>query len=78
MHGAHHTHTHTHTHTQTHTHAHTHTRNLQYHDQLMEDMSLSKRRKGWNCFAECFEPYSAVDYASLFESSSQRRHFKVS
>eukprot|EP00967_Tisochrysis_lutea_P131903 scaffold229656_cov18-Tisochrysis_lutea.AAC.1 len=42
----------------------------------MEDMGVSKYRKGINLFAEWFEPYSAADYASLFDPGIKRTSFK--
>lgn len=50
----------------------------QYHDQLMEDMGLPKNRKGTNALAEWYEPYSAADYADVFDPSLKRSDFKVS
>lgn len=46
---------------------------MKYHDQLCKDMGVNHKRKGWNKFAECFAPYSAADYAGLFEHREQRR-----
>jgi cation diffusion facilitator CzcD-associated flavoprotein CzcO len=46
---------------------------MKYHDQLCKDMSVNHKRKGWNIFAECFAPYSAADYAGLFQCREQRR-----
>merc|ERR1711870_28591 len=45
---------------------------MKYHDQLCKDMGVNHKRKGWNIFAECFAPYSAADYAGLFEAREQR------
>merc|ERR1712050_101886 len=45
---------------------------MKYHDQLCKDMGVNHKRKGWNKFAECFAPYSAADYAGLFEAREQR------
>merc|ERR1711972_415898 len=39
---------------------------MKYHDQLCKDMKVNHKRKGWNCLAECFAPYAAADYRSLF------------
>merc|ERR1712066_1119420 len=39
---------------------------IAYHDQLCRDMCVNPWRKGWNLLAECFAPYSAVDYVDLF------------
>jgi len=41
---------------------------MAYHDQLCKDMDQNHRRKGWNVLAECFAPYAAADYRSLFVS----------
>merc|ERR1711972_1146665 len=46
---------------------------MKYHDQLCKDMGVNHRRKGYNVFAECFAPYSAADYAGLFEGRKQVR-----
>merc|ERR1712228_980268 len=46
---------------------------MKYHDQLCKDMGVNHKRKGCNKFAECFAPYSAADYAGLFERREQRR-----
>merc|ERR1712039_101262 len=46
---------------------------MKYHDQLCKDMGVNHKRKGCNKFAECFAPYSAADYAGLFERQ-ERRH----
>merc|ERR1711879_155195 len=40
---------------------------MKYHDQLCGDMGASRMRKGWNLLAEAFAPYSAADYARLFQ-----------
>jgi len=45
---------------------------MKYHDQLCKDMGVNHKRKGCNVFAECFAPYSAADYAGLFERREQR------
>jgi len=45
---------------------------MKYHDQLCKDMGVNHKRKGFNKFAECFAPYSAADYAGLFENGEQR------
>jgi len=45
---------------------------MKYHDQLCKDMGVDHKRKGCNKFAECFAPYSAADYAGLFERRSQQ------
>merc|ERR1711976_342506 len=45
---------------------------MKYHDQLSKDMRVNHKRKGCNKFAECFAPYSAADYAGLFERREQR------
>lgn len=39
---------------------------LKYHDQLCKDMKVEHKRKGWNFLGECFAPYLAADYRSLF------------
>jgi len=39
---------------------------MKYHDQLCKDMKVQHRRKGWNFLGECFAPYAAADYRSLF------------
>merc|ERR1712137_2920 len=46
---------------------------MKYHDQLCKDMGVNHKRKGCNKFAECFAPYSAADYAGLFEHQEKRR-----
>jgi dimethylaniline monooxygenase (N-oxide forming) len=39
---------------------------MKYHDQLCKDMGVKHKRKGWNILGECFAPYTAADYRSLF------------
>merc|ERR1719291_940491 len=39
---------------------------------LGQDMGVAHRRKGSNVLAEAFAPYSADDYADLFDLSSAR------
>merc|ERR1711972_989213 len=39
---------------------------MKYHDQLCKDMKVQHRRKGLNFLGECFAPYAAADYRSLF------------
>lgn len=38
-----------------------------YHDQLLRDIGVSHRRKGFNFLAEVFAPYTARDYEALFK-----------
>merc|ERR1712217_158598 len=45
---------------------------MKYHGQLCKDMGVNHKRQGWNKFAECFAPYSAADYAGLFEARERR------
>jgi len=40
---------------------------MKYHDRLCKDMGVKHKRKGWNIFGECFAPYTAADYRSLFQ-----------
>lgn len=49
---------------------------LQYHDQLLRDLGVEEKRKGWNPFAECFTPYSAADYAHLFDARLKQSEFQ--
>merc|ERR1712125_29175 len=44
---------------------------MKYHDQLCRDMGVSRMRKGWNFLAEAFAPYSAADYAGLFQAEKK-------
>merc|ERR1712110_605356 len=44
---------------------------MKYHDQLCRDMGVSRMRKGWNFLAEAFAPYSAADYAGLFQAEKE-------
>lgn len=38
----------------------------QYHDQLVEDIGFSAKRKGFNLVKELWSPYTAADYADVF------------
>lgn len=40
---------------------------MKYHDQLCKDMGENNRRKGANLLAEAFAPYTAKDYAGIFQ-----------
>merc|ERR1712137_448315 len=44
---------------------------MKYHVQLCGDMGVSRMRKGWNLLAEAFAPYSAADYAGLFQAEKE-------
>lgn len=51
-----------------------------YHDQLVQDLGQTIRRKRWHLIDECFEPYTPADYADLMgcggkdEAYEQRSH----
>merc|ERR1712003_512276 len=47
---------------------------MKYHDQLCKDMGVNHKRKGWNIFGECFAPYTAADYRSLFQQRRTARN----
>merc|ERR1712003_181566 len=47
---------------------------MKYHDQLCKDMRVNHKRKGWNILGECFAPYTAADYRSLFQRSGTARN----
>jgi len=47
---------------------------MKYHDQLCKDMRVNHKRKGWNILGECFAPYTAADYRSLFQRSGTTRN----
>lgn len=38
-----------------------------YHDQLLTDMRVATRRKGWHVIQECFAPYKASDYVDVLD-----------
>merc|ERR1712084_125018 len=42
---------------------------MKYHDMLCKDMGVAHKRKGLNVAAEVFAPYTADDYAELFDFS---------
>jgi hypothetical protein len=44
---------------------------MKYHDRLLKDMGEKYLRKGWNFLAEIFAPYSASDYAPIFERTKK-------
>merc|ERR1712226_72169 len=46
---------------------------MKYHDQLCKDMRVKHKRKGWNILGECFAPYTAADYRSLFQQTRATR-----
>merc|ERR1711866_19991 len=47
---------------------------MKYHDQLCKDMGVSHKRKRWNIFGECFAPYTAADYRSIFQQRRNSRN----
>lgn len=46
---------------------------MKYHDQLCGDMGVNCMRKGWNLLAETFAPYTAADYAKLFQEENEEK-----
>merc|ERR1712084_105056 len=46
---------------------------MKYHDMLCQDMGVAHKRKGLNVAAEVFAPYTADDYAELFDHPPHAR-----